>query len=206
MKIILPTKGVSGSTGPVQSWSCGAAVGAVGSRPFGWRADQSTGVGGSGSVGGDDDLAEGALAEGVEGGLRLVQREDLLDGHGCLAAGQAVADPVEHLAGGVGVYRDHGRCLGGHLVRALHEGGEEPAAVTDQFDNARVPGEVGEDVDPVRCYRADLGGQVTGVVDCCLGAEPGDQLPFGVGMRGSEHTRLRPAARPGCRPRRLRRR
>jgi hypothetical protein len=23
--------------------------------------------------------------------------------------------------GGVGVYRDHGRCLGGHLVRALHE-------------------------------------------------------------------------------------
>ena len=114
------------------------------------------GVGGSGSVGGDDDLAEGALAEGVEGGLRLVQREDPLDGHSCLAAGHAVADPVKHLAGGVGVYRDHGRCLGGHLLRALQEGRDEPASVTYQFDNARVPGKVGEDVDPVRCYRADL--------------------------------------------------
>ena len=68
-------------------------------------------VGGCGSVGADDDLAECALAEGVQGGLRLLEREDLLDGHGCLATGQALADPVEHLAGRVGVYREHGHGL-----------------------------------------------------------------------------------------------
>jgi hypothetical protein len=68
-------------------------------------------AGGCGSVGADDDLAECALAEGVQGGLCLVQREDLLDGHSCIAAGQTVADAVEHLAGRVGVYRDHGHGL-----------------------------------------------------------------------------------------------
>ena len=116
------------------------------------------GVGGSGSVGGDDDLAEGAPAEGVEGGLHAWS-----SGTTCWTVTVACRWPgrwptrssisrvgLAYTGTTVAVWE-------GTLVRALHEGGEEPAAVTDQFDNARVPGEVGENVNPVRCYRADLG-------------------------------------------------
>ena len=118
-----------------------------------------------GSVGGDDEFAEGSLAEGGQSGRGLLEREYLLDGHGDLAGGDRVGEFVEDLAGGVGVDRDHAGGLGGHLVWGLHQSGDEPASVADLRHGTGVAGEVGHCVDPVRCDLADLGRQIAGVVD-----------------------------------------
>ena len=77
--------------GPVQSSPRGSCLG-WSVRTISRDESSSRRAGGCGSVGADDDSAECARGEGVQGGLRLVEREDLLDGQSRIAAGQTVAD------------------------------------------------------------------------------------------------------------------
>lgn len=62
-------------------------------------------------LGGDDEFAEGAGREGVEGVLGLVERVELLDREAGIAGGSA----LEYVGGRLGVYRRHGHGLAGEL-------------------------------------------------------------------------------------------